>query len=88
MATFLGRRDFRSRIEVAVVTACFLCGLIEPLLLGSDDAQSVNAPREWRNVAYGRVPEFQTLDLFLPQSQSQSVPLVIWIHGGAWKAGR
>jgi acetyl esterase/lipase len=38
-------------------------------------------------VKYGPVPDFQTLDLFLPENTDQSVPLVIWIHGGAWRAG-
>lgn len=83
MTLFLGN----SRLCAAVLVATLVAGLTETQVFSGDDPQSENAQREWRNLAYGSVPEFQSLDLFLPQSESQSVPLVIWIHGGAWKAG-
>ncbi len=41
-----------------------------------------------RNIAY--VPnghERQKLDLFIPPGAKDPLPLIIWIHGGAWKAG-
>jgi acetyl esterase/lipase len=45
--------------------------------------------RAFRDIAYvpgGGVS--QTLDLFLPASTSaRPVPLIVWIHGGAWHAG-
>lgn len=31
--------------------------------------------------------ERQKLDLFLPANRKEALPLIIWIHGGAWKAG-
>jgi acetyl esterase/lipase len=31
--------------------------------------------------------ERQKLDLYLPAATNGNVPLIIWIHGGAWKAG-
>src|SRR6185436_1082452 len=41
-----------------------------------------------RDLAY--VPnghERQKLDLFLPPGATNPLPLIIWIHGGAWRAG-
>mgnify|MGYP003337824117 CR=1 FL=1 len=41
-----------------------------------------------RDIAY--VPnghERQKLDLFIPPGATNPLPLIIWIHGGAWAAG-
>ena len=41
-----------------------------------------------RNVAY--VPnghERQNLDLFVPTGATKPLPLIIWVHGGAWRGG-
>jgi acetyl esterase/lipase len=40
------------------------------------------------NVAYveGGVPN-QTLDLYLPANATGKLPVVVWIHGGAWRSG-
>ena len=42
-----------------------------------------------RDVEYGHVGERSlTLDIYQPQrSPDANVPLVVWIHGGAWRAG-
>lgn len=29
----------------------------------------------------------QRLDLFLPERRAEKAPVVVWIHGGAWRAG-
>ena len=41
-----------------------------------------------RDVAYvpGGGPR-QTLDVFFPEKADKPLPLVVWIHGGAWRAG-
>lgn len=31
--------------------------------------------------------ERQKLDVFFPEKSGKPVPLIIWIHGGAWSAG-
>ena len=31
--------------------------------------------------------ELQRLDLYLPEKGEGRLPLVVWIHGGAWRAG-
>jgi acetyl esterase/lipase len=42
-------------------------------------------------VAYGNIPyandtsHFHLLDIYLPANTSKPLPLVIWIHGGAWQ---
>jgi acetyl esterase/lipase len=40
-----------------------------------------------RDLAYGSHKERNTLDLLLPADQNDRVPLVIWVHGGAWRGG-
>jgi acetyl esterase/lipase len=41
-----------------------------------------------RELEYGRVGSRSLhLDLYLPEKASNALPLIIWIHGGAWRAG-
>ena len=39
------------------------------------------------DVAYAPMSEAQTLDLYLPDAATSPLPLVVFIHGGAWMAG-
>lgn len=61
-----------------------------PLLLILASCALAQAPAGWkitRDIAYVSYgAERQTLDLYLPPGAGP-FPLVIWIHGGAWKAG-
>src|SRR6476620_7343431 len=41
-----------------------------------------------KNLEYGRGSgRALVLDLYLPEKSDQPLPLIIWIHGGAWLAG-
>ena len=41
-----------------------------------------------RDVAYvSGGTERQRLDVFFPEKSAKPVPLIVWIHGGAWSAG-
>lgn len=41
-----------------------------------------------RDVEYARVDgRALLLDLYLPKMRSQPLPVVVWIHGGGWRAG-
>jgi acetyl esterase/lipase len=40
-----------------------------------------------RDLAYGPLGERNTLDLYLPEKADGPLPLVIWVHGGAWRGG-
>lgn len=61
-------------------------------LAGFGMAQGGLAPT-YQDLVYAEIedPEGQItelkLDLYLPNSASEPLPTVIWIHGGAWKAG-
>ena len=66
---------------------------ILPLLLLAAVAFSQQSPLPpgivaRRDVAYvpGGGPR-QTLDVFFPEKSDKPLPLVVWIHGGAWHAG-
>ena len=52
------------------------------------ETPSVTAPTIIRNLPY--VPhghERQKLDLYIPPNAAAEAPLLVWIHGGAWKQG-
>lgn len=49
-----------------------------------DDAASIAATRS--GLAYGEDPR-QVIDLWLPAAGAQRPPLVVWVHGGAWRMG-
>ncbi|MGQ9651724.1 MAG: alpha/beta hydrolase fold domain-containing protein [Phycisphaerae bacterium] len=41
-----------------------------------------------RDVEYARVGDKHLLlDIYLPKSEGEPLPVVIWVHGGAWQAG-
>lgn len=41
-----------------------------------------------RDIVYGsQQPERQNLDLYIPKDADKPLPLVVWIHGGAWMGG-
>ena len=48
----------------------------------------LSAAQYLRDITYAEVDgqELQ-LDLYLPESEADSAPLVVWIHGGAWRGG-
>lgn len=50
---------------------------------------TVDAHRVIRDIEYAVVDGISLrLDLYLPEaSQAASVPLVVWVHGGGWRAG-
>jgi acetyl esterase/lipase len=39
-----------------------------------------------RNISYGDLPE-QNLDVYRPESSASSRPLILMVHGGAWRIG-
>lgn len=39
------------------------------------------------NVKYGEHPR-QVYDIYLPEKRTENTPVILWIHGGAWKAGQ
>jgi acetyl esterase/lipase len=41
-----------------------------------------------RDIVYGTdEPQRQNLDLYIPKNADKPLPVVVWIHGGAWRAG-
>ncbi|MBM3795942.1 MAG: alpha/beta hydrolase [Acidobacteria bacterium] len=65
-------------------TAVALLAFATPALLLAADPDGWKVSRDLAYVSYGA--ERQTLDLYVP-SGAGPFPLVIWIHGGAWKTG-
>lgn len=70
-----------------IVTALLLCLLpgfgITPMALAAETA-------DHRNLEFAQVGEKKLLlDLFLPARESTAppAPLIIWVHGGAWRSG-
>jgi acetyl esterase/lipase len=41
-----------------------------------------------RDIEYARIGEMSLmLDIYRPESSDQTLPLVVWVHGGGWRAG-
>ncbi len=56
----------------------------------SDDSSSTSnnsSTRTWTDVAYASASNTQKLDIYLPATGDGPFPVVIWIHGGAFKMG-
>ena len=50
-------------------------------------ANSAAEPRAMRDIEYARVGDTPLkLDLYLP-ADAKAAPLVVWVHGGAWRSG-
>jgi acetyl esterase/lipase len=89
---------FKMKTTLLVATALFASLLSSDLAAQEPPARSDRPPgngvrlpagsRTFRNLEY--IPgghERQKLDLFLPDQTNQPLPLIIWVHGGAWQAG-
>jgi acetyl esterase/lipase len=51
-------------------------------------AQEAPQPRALRDLEYARPDgKPQLLDLYLPEKADGPLPVIVWIHGGAWLAG-
>ena len=74
------------RIVVALVLVLF--GLAVPLVLaqrrGPKVPEGVTVHRDIAYVTDGH--ERQKLDLYIP-NEGENLPLIIWVHGGAWRGG-
>lgn len=74
---------------LAISTASFAQPAIHPQSTQPQRAQALpEGTGAHRNVAY--VPnghERQKLDLFIPAGATNPLPLLIWVHGGAWLGG-
>lgn len=66
------------------------------LLLGACAPAQQNRPQNrnlppgvkvLRDVEYGKESAAQKLDLYLPEQAQAPLPLIIWVHGGAWLGG-
>ncbi|MCR9199232.1 MAG: alpha/beta hydrolase [Planctomycetaceae bacterium] len=67
------------------VLACWLLPLPPPACAQSD--KSDLSPRIIRDLEYARTNDVSLqLDLYLPKG-SRPAPVVVWVHGGAWRAG-
>lgn len=50
-------------------------------------ANTTHITRKWLNIAYASVSQSQMLDIYLPENGDGPFPVILSIHGGAFKAG-
>src|SRR5262245_52805320 len=61
-------------------------GLVLLFAVGAAAATAAE-PRVMRDVEYARVGNISLkLDLYVP-SDAKAAPLIVWVHGGAWRSG-
>jgi len=66
-----------------LIVITFRCGVASALL---SVASAFAAEPTYRDIEYARVGDFSLkLDLYLPKQAN--APLVVYVHGGAWRAG-
>jgi acetyl esterase/lipase len=86
MAMDLWRKKLLCEFSLAIITV-FVCSYIGVICA----AQQQNEARTVRDLSYfeGSNDPAQTLDLYLPakQKSDKKLPLLVWIHGGGWRAG-
>ncbi len=65
-----------------------LAGIMTPLIICLASKSTMAAEPTHRDLEYAHVAEHHLLlDLYLPPQSPKPVPLVVGIHGGAWRAG-
>jgi acetyl esterase/lipase len=75
-------------LAVVAVGGCSTTGssTVRPAT-SSATASNVAAARTLNGVAYANTSPQERLDLYLPAPAATAAPLVIWVHGGGWRAG-
>ena len=76
-------------ICLGVVFLLFIVGfkVIRVFARGHKNQHAASVLRDVNYVPGGQNP-FQTMDIYFPKkSRSKTLPLIVWIHGGAWLAG-
>lgn len=58
---------------------------IQLIFIGTLMAQP--STRTWIDVVYGNASSTQKLDIYLPSTGNGPFPVVVWVHGGAFKFG-
>ncbi|GGN58852.1 hypothetical protein GCM10010112_13030 [Actinoplanes lobatus] len=76
------------RALLAAATAAVLAGCTAsaPRTAGSA-SPSAPAASTIYDVAYAAASPEEKLDLYLPPPAAEPAPLVVWVHGGGWRAG-
>ena len=87
-------RAIIAAMNTAFRTALLLILCVLPALSQPNTNQSRQRPslppgvKVLRDLEYGQASDrAMLLDLYLPEKVEKSLPLIIWIHGGAWMGG-
>jgi acetyl esterase/lipase len=77
----------RNGAKWIAVTSCKIIEFVPPSPRGANAGLPQGA-KAMQNVQYAQVGDKSLLlDLYLPAQAKGPLPLVVWIHGGAWSAG-
>ncbi len=75
-------------VPLFMVCSAFMLGSCAPAQ--QNQQQNRNLPpnvKALRDLAYAKESPAQKLDLYLPEKAEAPLPLIIWVHGGAWLGG-
>lgn len=56
-------------------------------ITNSTNNDTLNSQRTWSNVVYSAKSSANKLDIYLPATGDGPFPVIVWIHGGAFKMG-
>ncbi len=78
-------------VVVIMISTLFLVSKFLPTILslvsGNQNADTSNITRKWTNISYANKSDSEKLDIYLPETGEGPFPVIISIHGGAFKMG-
>jgi len=78
----------KSFLFILVAVLLTGCALVQEEQLSETPSQYPPGVRVYKDLAYvSKGHKRQKLDLYVPESGEGPLPLIVWIHGGAWRAG-
>ncbi len=81
----MAKQFYKSQKLTILVVTCFVystCLLAQP-----GEARTGNIKRKWLDIAYAADSKAQMLDIFIPDEGDGPFPVILSIHGGAFKSG-
>jgi acetyl esterase/lipase len=75
-------------LVITFAVAALSCQIVQPVMARRQPVDMTDVAVQ-RDLVYKRVNgETLPLDLYYPKQFSGSLPVIVWIHGGAWSRGR
>lgn len=79
--------SFYSRFKISLAAIILLSALWQPLIAQSGKINRDFIKRKWLDIPYATQSQAQKLDIYIPDEGNGPFPVILSIHGGAFKGG-